>query len=108
MMRDQYRVVVIGGGIVGVSVAYHLALRGLTDVLLIERDRLTSGSSWHAAGGFHAINVDPRVAELQRYTIEMYPKIEAESGQILGLKMSGGLELAGTAERGRWLRPSSR
>ena len=103
-MRDQYRVVVIGGGIVGASVAYHLALRGVADILLVERDRLTSGSSWHAAGGFHAINPDRRVAELQRYTIERYPAIEAESGQALGLKMTGGIELAGTADRWRWLR----
>jgi dimethylglycine dehydrogenase len=103
-MRDQYRVVVIGGGIVGASVAYHLALRGVADILLVERDRLTSGSSWHAAGGFHAINPDRRVAELQRYTIERYPAVETESGQSLGLKMSGGIELAGTADRWRWLR----
>ena len=103
-MKSQYRVVVIGGGIVGTSVAYHLALRGLTDVALIERDRLTAGSSWHAAGGFHAINADARIAALQRYTIEMYPRIEAESGQAIGLKASGGLELAGTAERWRSLK----
>lgn len=103
-MKDQYRVVVIGGGIVGVSVAYHLTVRGVTDIALIERSRLTSGSSWHAAGGFHAINADTRIAALQRYTIGMYPKIEAESGQALGLKLSGGLELAGTAERWRWLK----
>lgn len=103
-MKRQYRVVVIGGGIVGVSVAYHLTLRGLTDVALIERDRLTAGSTWHAAGGFHAINADSQVAALQRYTIEMYPKIEAESGQNIGLKSSGGLELAGTPERWRWLK----
>ncbi len=103
-MRSQYRVVVIGGGIVGVSVAYHLARRGITDVGLIERDRLTAGSSWHAAGGFHAINADTRIAALQRYTIEQYPKIEAESGQAIGLKMSGGIELAGTSERWRWLK----
>ncbi len=103
-MKDQYRVVVVGGGIVGVSVAYHLAVRGLTDVLLVERERLTAGSSWHAAGGFHGINADTRIAALQRYTMAMYPKIEAESGQALGLKASGGIELAGTAERWRWLR----
>ncbi len=103
-MRSHYRVVIIGGGITGASVAYHLALRGITDVLLLERERLTAGSSWHAAGGFHAINPDRRVAELQRYTIERYPVIEAESGQVLGLKMSGGVELAGSADRWRWLR----
>jgi dimethylglycine dehydrogenase len=103
-VKDQYRVVVIGGGIVGVSVAYHLTLRGLTDVAIVERERLTAGSSWHAAGGFHAINADTRIAALQRYTIGLYPKIEAESGQVIGLKMSGGLELAGTPERWRWLR----
>ena len=102
-MRSQYRVVVVGGGIVGVSVAYHLALRGLTDVAIVERERLTAGSSWHAAGGFHAINADTRIAALQRYTIGLYPAIEAESGQAIGLKMSGGLELAGTSERWRWL-----
>jgi dimethylglycine dehydrogenase len=103
-MRDRYEVVVIGGGIVGVSVAYHLAARGLTDVVLIERSQLTAGSTWHAAGGFHAINADTRVAELMHYTIEMYPKIEEESGQSVGLHLSGGLELAGTEERWRWLR----
>ena len=103
-MRDQARVVVIGGGIVGVSVAYHLALRGVTDIVLVERDRLTAGSSWHAAGGFHAINADTKIAALQRYTIGMYPVIEAESGQALGLKQSGGIELAATAERWHWLK----
>jgi dimethylglycine dehydrogenase len=103
-MRSQYRVVVIGGGIVGASVAYHLALRGVTDLAIVERDRLTAGSSWHAAGGFHALNADTRIAELQRYTIGLYPAIEAESGQGIGLRMSGGLELAGTAERWQWLR----
>jgi dimethylglycine dehydrogenase len=103
-VRDRYRVVVIGGGIVGCSVAYHLALRGVVDVGLIERRELTAGSTWHAAGGFHAINADTRIAALQRYTIGMYPKVEQESGRSVGLHMSGGLELAGTPERWRWLR----
>ncbi len=103
-MKSQYRVVVIGGGIVGVSVAYHLTLRGMTDVAVIERDRLNAGSSWHAAGGFHAINADTRIAALQQYTIGLYPQIEEESGQSVGLRMSGGLELAGTPERWRWLK----
>ncbi|MEX1047038.1 MAG: FAD-dependent oxidoreductase [Actinomycetota bacterium] len=103
-MKDRYQVVVIGGGIVGTSVAYHLTLRGLTDVAVIERDQLTAGSTWHAAGGFHAINADTRIAALQRYTIELYPQVEKESGRSVGLKMSGGVELAGTPERWQYLK----
>jgi dimethylglycine dehydrogenase len=102
-VRDRYQVVVIGGGIVGVSVAYHLTLRGITDVLLLERSALTAGSTWHAAGGFHAINADTRVAALMKYTISTWPKVEEESGQSVGLHLSGGLELAETEERWRWL-----
>jgi dimethylglycine dehydrogenase len=102
-VNDRYQVVVIGGGIVGVSVAYHLALRGITDVAILERRELTAGSTWHAAGGFHAINADTRVAALMKYTISMWPKVEEESGQTVGLHLSGGLELAGTEERWRWL-----
>ncbi len=103
-MKDQYRVVIIGGGIVGCSVLYHLTLRGLTDVALIERGELTAGSSWHAAGGFHAINSDPVIARLQAYTIGMYPIVEKESGQSAGLHLTGGIELAGTPERAEWLK----
>lgn len=103
-MQDQYRVVVIGGGIVGASVLYHLAARGVTDAALIERGELTAGSSWHAAGGFHAINSDPVIARLQAYTISMYRTVEEESGQSAGLHLTGGIELAGTAERAEWLK----
>ena len=103
-MKDRYEVVVIGGGIVGCSVLYHLTLRGTTDVALIEREELTAGSTWHAAGGFHAMNSDTRIAALQKYTIGLYPKIEQESGRSAGLHMSGGMELAGTPERWQWLR----
>ncbi len=103
-MQDQYRVVVIGGGIVGASVLYHLAARGITDAALIERGELTAGSSWHAAGGFHAINSDPVIARLQAYTISMYRTVEEESGQSAGLHLTGGIELAGTPERAEWLK----
>ncbi|HLA93037.1 MAG TPA: FAD-dependent oxidoreductase [Actinomycetota bacterium] len=103
-MKDRYQVVVIGGGIVGCSVAYHLALRGPADVAVIERRELTAGSTWHAAGGFHAINADTRIAALQKYTIGMYPQVERESGRSVGLHLSGGIELAGTSERWRLLR----
>lgn len=103
-MKDRYQVVVVGGGIVGCSVLYHLTLRGMTDVVLIEREELTAGSTWHAAGGFHAMNSDTRIAELQKYTIGLYPQVEQESGQSVGLHMSGGMELAGTPERWQWLK----
>jgi dimethylglycine dehydrogenase len=103
-MRDRYRVVVVGGGIVGCSVLYHLTLRGWSDVALLERTELTAGSSWHAAGGFHAINADPHIAALQKYTITMYPKVQEESGQDVGLHLTGGLEVAGTPERMQWLK----
>jgi dimethylglycine dehydrogenase len=103
-VKDRYEVVVIGGGIVGCSVLYHLTLRGVTDAVLIERDELTAGSTWHAAGGFHTINSDTRIAALQKYTIDLYPQVEQESGQSVGLHMTGGLELAGTPERWRWLK----
>ena len=105
-MKDQYRVVVIGGGIVGVSVLYHLARAGWTDIALIERSELTAGSTWHAAAGFHSMNDDPNVAALQDYTIRLYRDIEAESGQNVGLKMSGGISLAGTKERWEFLKAS--
>jgi dimethylglycine dehydrogenase len=102
-MKSQYRVVVIGGGIVGASVLYHLARKGWTDIALIERAELTAGSTWHAAAGFHAINDDPHIAALQAYTIDLYREIETESGQSVGMHMPGGYSLATTPERWEWL-----
>ena len=102
-MQSHYRVVVIGGGIVGSSVLYHLARGGWTEIALIERAELTSGSTWHAAAGFHAINDDPNIAALQAYTIGLYRQIEAESGQSVGMRMPGGYSLATTAARWEWL-----
>ena len=107
-MKPQYRVVVIGGGVVGASVLYHLARFGWKDVCLIERSVLTAGSSWHAAGGIHALNGDPNMAALQAYTIDLLKKIGAESGQDIGLHMTGGLTLAGTHERWEWLQANYR
>ena len=71
-MNDKYKVVVIGGGVVGASVLYHLAKFGWKDVVLLERSILTAGSSWHAAGGIHALNADPTMASLQAYTMERF------------------------------------
>jgi dimethylglycine dehydrogenase len=103
-MRTQVQVAVIGGGVVGVSVLYHLTKAGWKDVLLIERAELTSGSTWHAAGGMHTINGDPNVAELQQYTIKLYDELEKISGQSCGMHVTGGIMLAGTQERLDWLK----
>ncbi|MEQ1616208.1 MAG: FAD-binding oxidoreductase, partial [Hyphomicrobiaceae bacterium] len=102
-MRTHAKVVVIGGGVVGASVLYHLTKKGWKDVILIERLELTSGSTWHAAGGMHTINGDPNVAKLQQYTINLYKEIEEISGQSCGLHMTEGLMLAATKERWEWL-----
>ena len=103
-MQDQAQVVVIGGGVVGASILYHLTTLGCTDVMLLERSELTSGSTWHAAGGMHTINGDPNVAKLQQYTIQLYREIEALSGQDVGLHMTGGIMLAATEDRFDWLK----
>jgi dimethylglycine dehydrogenase len=103
-MKSHVRVAVIGGGVVGASVLYHLTKGGWTDVVLLERDELTCGSTWHAAGGMHTLNGDPNVAKLQKYTIELYREIEAISGVSCGLHMPGGLMLAGTQARVDWLK----
>jgi dimethylglycine dehydrogenase len=98
-MKTSAQAVVIGGGVVGCSVLYHLTKAGWKDVMLLERDELTSGSTWHAAGGFHTLNGDPNVAKLQTYTIDLYKEIEEISGQSCGLHLTGGVQLAGTPER---------
>jgi dimethylglycine dehydrogenase len=103
-MKTHVQVAVIGGGVVGCSVLYHLTKLGWKDVVLLERDELTCGSTWHAAGGMHTLNGDPNVAKLQKYTIELYREIEAISGLSCGLHLPGGLVLAGTPERMDWLR----
>jgi len=103
-MKESYRAVVIGGGIVGVSVLYHLARFGWTDVALVERAELTAGSTWHAAAGFHALNGDPNIAALQSYTIKLYSEVEAASGQSVGMHMCGGLNIASDPRRWEMLR----
>ena len=98
----------IGGGVVGASVLYHLAKLGWRDVCLVERSVLTAGSSWHAAGAVHALNADPNMAALQAYTIDLLSEIERESGQSIGLHMTGGVTLASTPERWEWLQSTYR
>jgi dimethylglycine dehydrogenase len=98
-MKSHVQVAVIGGGVVGCSVLYHLTKAGWKDVALIERSELTSGSTWHAAGGFHTLNSDPNVAKLQAYTVGLYKEIEEISGESCGLHLTGGIQLADTQVR---------
>jgi dimethylglycine dehydrogenase len=103
-VKTTAQVVVIGGGVVGCSVLYHLTKKGWKDVMLLERDQLTSGSTWHAAGGFHTLNGDPNVAMLQSYTVGLYKELEEISGQSCGLHLSAGIMLADTPERLEFLK----
>ena len=98
-METHAKVVIIGGGVVGCSILYHLAKFGWKDVILLERSELTSGSSWHAAGQIHTISSDPNISRLQSYTINLYKEIEELSGQSVGLHTTGGFYLASTPER---------
>ena len=93
-METHAKVVIIGGGVVGCSILFHLAKFGLNDCILLERDELTSGSSWHAAGSVHAISSDPNISKLMAYTIKLYKEIEETSGHSVGFKPSGGFYLA--------------
>lgn len=93
-MEAHAKVVIIGGGVVGCSILFHLAKFGLKDCILLERKELTSGSSWHAAGNVHVISNDPNISRLMAYTIRLYKEIEETSGHSVGFKPSGGFYLA--------------
>ncbi len=93
-MESHAKVVIIGGGVVGCSILFHLAKFGWKDVVLLERSELTSGSSWHAAGQIHTISSDPNISRLQGYTINLYKEIEETSGQSVGMHATGGFYLA--------------
>jgi dimethylglycine dehydrogenase len=98
-MQTTTRVAIIGGGVVGCSVLYHLTKLGWSDVMLLERSELTSGSTWHAAGGFHTLNGDTNMAALQGYTIKLYRELEAITGMSCDLHHVGGVTLADNQDR---------
>ena len=98
-MKTHTKALIIGGGVVGASVLYHLTKLGWSDVMLVERSELTSGSTWHAAGGFHTLNGDTNMAALQGYTIRLYKELEAITGMSCGLHHVGGITLADNPER---------
>jgi len=93
-MEKEAKVVIIGGGVVGCSILFHLAKFGLKNCILLERNELTSGSSWHAAGNVHVISSDPNISRLMAYTINLYREIEEISGHSVGMKQNGGFYLA--------------
>ena len=98
-METHARVVVIGGGIVGISTLYHLVRKGWTDVVLVERRELTSGSTWHAAGLLPLFNMSYSVGQIHKYSVALYKTLEKETGQDVGLRQVGNIRLATNEDR---------
>ena len=103
-MRTHAQAVVIGGGLIGCSILYHLAKYGWSDVVLLERDELTSGSTWHAAANIHGLHDSTNISRLQHYTMALYKELETETGQGCGIFQPGSLYLAQTEAREHQLR----
>jgi glycine cleavage system aminomethyltransferase T/glycine/D-amino acid oxidase-like deaminating enzyme len=103
-LPDQAQVIVIGGGIVGASIAYHLGKLGIGDVLLLERDRYTCGTTWHAAGLVGQLRATENLTRLCRYSLDLYAGLENETGQATGFRQPGAISLATTQERFHELR----
>src|SRR5690554_6017456 len=98
-MKSHARVVVIGGGAVGVSTLYHLAKLGWSDVVLLERTELTAGSTWHAAGLLPLFNMSYSVGQIHKYSVDLYKTLEEETGQDVSFHVTGNLRLATNQER---------
>jgi dimethylglycine dehydrogenase len=98
-MKSRARVVVIGGGVVGIATLYHLAKKGWSDVTLVERKELTSGSTWHAAGLLPLFNMSYSVGQIHKYSVELYKTLEAETGQQVGFRQVSNIRLARSKDR---------
>src|SRR5260370_8812023 len=96
-MKTQARAVVIGGGVVGVSTLYHLTKKGWSDVMLLERKELTSGSTWHAAGLLPLFNASYSVGQIHKYSEKLYQTLQRETGQPAGFKKVSNIPLSCTA-----------
>jgi dimethylglycine dehydrogenase len=103
-MKTHARVAIVGGGMMGASLLYHLALEGCTDTVLIEKDELTSGSTWHAAGQCPSITGSYNLAKIHAYSNQLYPKLEALTGQYTSWHASGGLRFANNERELAWLK----
>ncbi len=99
VLPTHAKVVVIGGGVVGASVAYHLAAAGCRATVLVERAKIGSGTSWHAAGNMETYRADPLIGEMIRYAVALYPRLEAETGQALGWRQTGRVMFTASPER---------
>ena len=93
------KVVVIGGGVVGCSCAYHLAKFGWKDTILLERDQLTSGTTWHAAGLIGQLGASQTITKLRKYSLDLYKELEKITGLSTGLKQNGAITIASTKDR---------
>ena len=98
-MKTQARAVVIGGGVVGVSTLYHLTQKGWSDVVLLERKELTSGSTWHAAGLLPLFNMSYSVGQIHKYSVALYKRLGEELGEDIGLRQVSNIRLAMTQDR---------
>jgi len=98
-MENHARVVVIGGGVVGVGTLYHLVKKGWSDVMLIERKELTSGSTWHAAGLLPLFNMSYSVGQLHKYSVDLYTRLGEETGSDVGLRQVSNIRLATCQDR---------
>ena len=96
---ESCKVVVIGGGVAGCSVAYHLAKFGWKDVVLLERDQLTSGTTWHAAGLVGQLGATATITKLRKYSLNLYKELEKKTGLSTGLKQNGAITVASSKER---------
>ncbi|KAA0921065.1 FAD-dependent oxidoreductase [Aquicoccus porphyridii] len=103
-MRTHAQAVVIGGGVIGCSILYHLTKSGWSDVILLERDELTSGSTWHAAANIHGLHDNTNISRIQHYTMQLYRDLEQETGQSCGIFQPGSLYLAQSEAREHQLR----
>ena len=98
-LPKQADVVIIGGGIVGCSIAYHLTKIGITNVVVLERKQLTSGTTWHAAGLVGQLRASRNLTELAKYTAGLFEGLEKETGQATGFKQNGSISIALTEGR---------
>ncbi|MCP5368406.1 MAG: FAD-binding oxidoreductase, partial [Hyphomicrobiales bacterium] len=106
-LPSHAQAVIVGGGVVGCSVAYHLTKRGWKDIVLLERKQLTCGTTWHAAGLIGQMRATSNMTKLAKYTAELYAGLEAETGQATGIRQTGSMFVTGRAERFEELRRSA-